>query len=500
MKFNFNDTFDFNQEGKILFLLTKEFLQNKKCDGDCKCGCHNHNENNPYFKGEKNENLIISNPLFGDTSILYGLGEEEKLTNLELEKIGYELCKFLKQRKDEKFILVINGKITCKGELDYQDKSELMLYILNGMQLGDYDFDKYKTKKDNDSKKEKQIFVLTEKENLEKEFKKLEIIKENVFFCRDLVSEPSNVLNPESYAKICESLVESRLEVEVFGEKEMQKLGMNTILTVGQGSNFESKLVILKWKGLEKFENPIAFVGKGITFDSGGINIKPSSGMEEMKGDMAGSATVVSTMKLLAERKAKVNAVGIVALVENMPSGTASKPSDIVKSMSGQTIEILNTDAEGRLILSDSLYYTVAKFNPTTIIDLATLTGAICVALGEGNAGVFTNNDELANEIKNASEKTGENTWRMPLSEIGGYYDKLVDSEIADVKNVGGRDGGAITAAQFLQRFIANHKKWAHIDIAATSFIKKENYFVKKGETGFGVRLLNEIIKDNYEK
>ena len=281
----------------------------------------------------------------------------------------------------------------------------------------------------------------------------------------------------------------------------MKKLGMDALLSVNQGSDNDPYLVVLKWEGAEKNDKPLAFVGKGVTFDSGGLSLKPSSAMEEMKIDMAGSAVVLSLIRLLAQRKAKVNAVGIMPLVENMPSGHAIKVGDIVKSMSGQTIEIMNTDAEGRVILADALYYVATKFNPEIIIDLATLTGAIMVALGDDYAGLFTNNSDLFKELKEAGESTNEKVWRMPLSELGGFYDKQIDSDFADVRNTGKtRDGGSITAAQFLQRFINNHKKWAHIDIASTAYVKQEHFLTPKNATGYGVRLLNELIKNNYEK
>jgi leucyl aminopeptidase len=288
------------------------------------------------------------------------------------------------------------------------------------------------------------------------------------------------------------------VEIEVLDEKQLKKLGAGALLSVGQGSANPSYLVSLKYNGGGK-EAPIAFVGKGVCFDSGGLSLKPSASME-MKCDMSGSAVVVSLIKCLAERKAKVNAVGVVALVENMPSGTATRIQDIVKSMSGQTIEILNTDAEGRMILADALYYTITKFKPQTVIDLATLTGAICISLGERYAGLFTNNDDLQKELQEASRAVQEPVWRMPLNEIGVGYDKLIDSDWADMKNIGGRDAGSITAAQFLQRFINNHTKWAHLDIAATAYVSKSIYFVDKGATGWGVRLLNNLVKNSYEK
>jgi leucyl aminopeptidase len=335
---------------------------------------------------------------------------------------------------------------------------------------------------------------------LQAEFKEKELIAKNVFLCRDLQNEPANVLYPESYVEIIKKEFKGlNVEIEIFDEKKLKEIGAGSLLSVGQGSTNSSYMVVLKYNGGGS-EKPVAFVGKGVCFDSGGLSLKPSSSME-MKMDMSGSAVVVSLLKLLAERKAKVNAVGTVALVENMPSGSASKVQDIVKSMSGQTIEILNTDAEGRLILSDALYYTATTFKPQAMIDLATLTGAICIALGNEYTGLFTNNDDLDNELRLAGKTTGEEVWRMPLGKIGGNYDKLIDSDWADMKNVGGgKDAGSITAAQFLQRFISKNTKWAHLDIAATAWVSKAKYFVNRGATGWGVRILNELVKKNYEK
>ena len=415
-------------------------------------------------------------------------------TKDKLEYIGYSILKYLNSMNIE------SANVIAENDED-------LFKIIEGVELGSYKFDKYFLEKKEDKVKEI-YFVAENKKEMEKKYKDFLLIKENIFLCRNLVNEPSNVINPETYAELCEQLDEYGLEVEILGEDAMAELGMNSLLAVGQGSDFESKLVVLKWNGHNNgFKDPVALVGKGITFDSGGICIKPDDAMYDMKCDMAGSAVVVSTLKLLAQRKAKVNAVGVVALVENMPSGSAVKPGDIVESMSKQTIEILHTDAEGRLVLADALYYAKTMFNPQIIIDLATLTGACCVALGSKNAGFFTNNDKLAKELEKASLDTGEGLWRLPLDELGSAYDKMMDSDVADVKNYSNvRLAGSITAAQFLQRFIDKHKKWAHIDIAGTAFLTsaelyaaKETYTVDNGATGYGVRLLNSLIKDNYE-
>ena len=305
-----------------------------------------------------------------------------------------------------------------------------------------------------------------------------------------------NVLYPETMALKALDLKNLGLTVEVLGEKDMEKLGMGALLGVGQGSIRESKLIILQWSNGPKDQAPIAVVGKGVTFDTGGISIKPSNGMEDMKYDMAGSGVVLGLMKALAMRQAKVNIVGVMGMVENMPSGSAQRPADVVTSMSGQTIEVLNTDAEGRLVLADALWYTQDRFKPQTMINLATLTGAIKVALGEEYAGLFSNNDELSEKLTEAGKIVQEPLWRLPMGEA---YDRDIDSDIADMKNVGsGRGAGSITAAQFLQRFV-NNVPWAHLDIASVAWQKKTHPLTGKGATAFGVRLLNEFIAKNYE-
>ncbi|MBX9575430.1 MAG: leucyl aminopeptidase [Caulobacteraceae bacterium] len=322
-------------------------------------------------------------------------------------------------------------------------------------------------------------------------------VAEAIEFSRDLVSEPANILYPEEYARRVKALETLGLEVEVLGEKELEKLGFRTLLAVGQGSVRDSQVAIMKWNGGNKGDRPIAFVGKGVCFDTGGISIKPAEGMEEMKWDMGGSAAVVGLMHALAGRKAKVNAVGVIGLVENMPDGNAIRPGDVVETLSGQTVEILNTDAEGRLVLADCLWYTQERFKPKFMVDLATLTGAMIVSLGLEYAGVFTNSDELAENIGKAAPKVGENVWRMPIPAI---YERHIDSPIADVKNMGnGRAGGSITAALFLQRF-TNGVPWAHIDIAPTAWVKdSKNPTVPDGAVGWGVRTLDRMVRDAYE-
>ena len=327
-------------------------------------------------------------------------------------------------------------------------------------------------------------------------YDKLSPVAEAVEFARDLVSEPANVLYPVEYANRVKALEKLGLEVEILGEKELEKLGFRTLLAVGQGSVRDSQVAIMKWNGGKKGEQPIAFVGKGVCFDTGGISIKPAEGMEEMKWDMGGAAAVAGLMHALAGRKAKVNAVGVLGLVENMPDGAAQRPGDIVVSMSGQSVEVINTDAEGRLVLADALWYTQERFKPKFMVDLATLTGAMIISLGLDYAGVFSNNDDLADAIVSASKPTGEKTWRMPLPE---EYDRMIDSAAADVKNSSGRTAGSITAALFLQRFV-NNTPWAHIDIAPTAWKKDSKVgTVPDGATGYGVRLLNQMVADRYE-
>ena len=370
--------------------------------------------------------------------------------------------------------------------------------IICGLFLKDYRFEKYKTI----SRKDFKISSLklatklspSEKKDLEKKINSLK----GIFLTRDLVSEPANVLYPSKFVDYCTKLKKEGMKIEVFDEKKLKKIGMNALLGVAQGSVRPARVMIFKWDGDKNSKAPpIAFIGKGVTFDTGGISIKPSSGMEDMKWDMGGAGVVAGLMYSLALRKAKANVIGAVGLVENMPDGNAQRPGDIVKSLSGQTIEVLNTDAEGRLVLADVLWYIKEKFKPKLMIDLATLTGAIIVALGEKYAGLFSNDDELAEKLFAVSKKTKELLWRLPLDD---NFDKLLDCSVADMKNITGtRGAGSITAAQFLKRFVGN-TSWAHLDIAGVTWSKKGTSFARPGGTGFGVRLLDEFIKSYYEK
>ncbi len=368
-----------------------------------------------------------------------------------------------------------------------------------GAVLRAYRFDRYRTKeKPEDKPKLAKVVINHEEQAAAKAaWPALEAIAEGVFVTRDLVSEPANVLTPAEFAKRCEGFSKYGLDVEILGPKEMRKLGFGALLGVAQGSVNEGRFVVMQWhgrKGKGK-SKPVAFVGKGVTFDTGGISIKPAGGMEEMKWDMAGAGTVAGLMVALAGRKAKVDAVGILGLVENMPSGTAQRPGDVVTTYSGQTVEVLNTDAEGRLVLADALWYCQEKFEPRFMVNLATLTGAIVVALGHEHAGLFSNDDELSQRLFAAGTETGEKVWRMPLADA---YDKLLRSDIADMKNIGGRPGGAVTAAQFLQRFV-NGTPWAHLDIAGTAWNSKDGPTIPKGASAFGVRLLDRLVADHFE-
>jgi leucyl aminopeptidase len=438
------------------------------------------------FSGKNNQSHLVSHeesPL-----LIIGAGAEKKLDELELQKIGSRVAAALNGSK------IKNGSVFFESKNSAKDLANIAF----GASLQSYRFTKYfeNKKKDKELKLESISFMASDAAKAQKEFSELKILSENIFFIRDLVSEPSNVLNPESYAEICKTLKKDGLEVQILGEAEMKKLGMGSLLCVGQGSARESKLVVLKWNGGSAKEAPLAFVGKGVTFDTGGISIKPSTNMEDMKTDMAGSAVVVGLLRNLAQRKAKVNVVGVVGLVENMPSGTAIKPGDVVTSMSGQTIEVINTDAEGRLVLADALHYTNTKFKPKFIVDLATLTGAIVVALADAYAGLFSNDDELAKKIESCGTKTGERAWRLPLGE---EYDEMINSDIADMKNVGsGRGAGSTTAAQFLKRFVGE-TKWAHLDIAGVAWKGKGDAMAVKGATGYGLRLLDALVR-TYEK
>ena len=444
------------------------------------------------FEGKKGQSLEILAPAGGslDRILLAGTGKE--FGELEQQALGGDVYGKLKNSGSAEATVIVDAGA--------KDLTAAAANVALGARLASYRFDKYLTKQNNGNDDGKPTLKamnigVSGAAAAKKAYGPMDKIADGVFFTRDLVSEPGNVIYPESLAEQCKELAKLGVKVEILDEKKMAKLGMNALLGVGLGSERESRIVVMSWNGAAKSKKPVAFVGKGVTFDTGGISLKPGPGMEEMKWDMGGSGTVIGLMKALAGRKAKANVVGLVGLVENMPDGKAQRPGDIVKSMSGQTIEILNTDAEGRLVLADVLWYCQDKYKPQFIVDLATLTGAIIIGLGHEYAGMFANDDKLAEQLFAAGTATEEKVWRMPLHD---NYDKKIKSDAADMKNIGGRDAGSITAAQFLQRYV-NKTPWAHLDIAGVAWSKEAKPTVPKGATGFGVRLLDRFIADNYE-
>ena len=411
---------------------------------------------------------------------------KKNLKNSEIENLGAEFYGRINYGKSSSYF-VISDSVISKNK-------NFIAHFLHGLKLKSYEFKKYKTKK---NERIISLTVLGRNKPSSQNQIKFKALEEGTYFARDLVSEPGNILHPDEYAKRLIKLKKDGLKINIYDEKKMKKLGMHSLLGVGQGSIRGSYLVTMEWNGAKNNSKPLAFVGKGVCFDTGGYSLKPAKFMEDMTYDMAGSATVVGLMKNFALRKAKINAVGVVGLVENMVSGNAQRPGDIVKSYSGQTIEILNTDAEGRLVLADALTFTEKKYKPKFIIDLATLTGAIIVCLGSEYAGLFSNDDNLSKQIFDAGEKVDEKVWRMPLHK---NYDKLINSKNADMQNINYVGGaGSTTAAQFLQRFILNKTPWAHLDIAGMAFSKYGGALNSGGATGFGVRLLNQLVEENYE-
>ena len=412
---------------------------------------------------------------------------KKNIKNFEIENLGGEVYERINLGKNCEYLVHLEN-ITSNHK-------NFIGYFLHGLKLKSYEFNKYK------SKKNTRLININVFGNKNKpsayNLLKFKALEEGTFYTRDLVSEPGNILHPDEYAKRLSSLKKYGLKVNIYDEKKLKKLGMNALLGVGQGSVRGSYLVTIEWNGLKNNSKPLAFIGKGVCFDTGGYSLKPAKFMEDMTYDMAGSAVVAGLMKNLALRKAKINAVGVVGLVENMVSGNAQRPGDIVKSFSGKTIEILNTDAEGRLVLADAITFTEKKFKPKFMVDLATLTGAIIVSLGSEYAGLFSNDDKLSNQLIEAGIKVEEKLWRMPLHK---NYDKLINSKNADMQNINYVGGaGSTTAAQFLQRFILNKTPWAHLDIAGMAFSKYGGALNSGGATGYGVRLLNKLIEDNYE-
>ncbi|MDP2205538.1 MAG: leucyl aminopeptidase [Alphaproteobacteria bacterium] len=451
------------------------------------------------FTGKKAQMLAIPGPegISAKHIIVAGLGKPSDLGTLCFEKIGSTLAAQLNTRKSA-VADVSFPEEEAKASKISADAAAAHLAL--GALLNTYRFDKYLTKEPKDKKPTLKSVQLTVKDaaKTRKAFSGAQKIAEGAFLTRDLVSEVPNVLYPESFAAIIKKeLAPLGIEVKILTDKDMKKLGMGAILAVGQGSARLPRLVSMEYKGGKKGQRPVAFVGKGVTFDTGGISLKPGPGMEEMKWDMAGAGTVVGLMKALASRGAKANVIGIVGLAENMPSGNAYRPGDIVTSMSGQTIEVHNTDAEGRLVLCDALWYVQQKFKPTHIVDLATLTGAVIIALGHEYAGLFSNDDALAWDLVSAGRETGEPAWYMPMNDA---WDKAIDSPAADMKNIsGGRDAGSAIGAHFLKRFIQDGVKWAHLDIAGVAWSSKDRTGVPKGASSFGVRLLDRYVANNWE-
>ena len=441
-------------------------------------------------------NDLLKNSDLKKNMFFYEINSKKKIILISIKK---DLKSFDQENLGAEFYGRINHGKNCEYFLNSDTvigkDDNFISYFLHGLKLKSYSFKKYKTKKDI---RLISINVLGKKNKPSNQNQlKFNALEEGTFYARDLVSEPGNILHPDEYAKRINSLKKDGLKINIYDKKKLKKLGMNALLGVGMGSIKGSYLVTMEWNGAKNSSKPLAFVGKGVTFDTGGYSLKPARFMEDMTYDMAGSAAVVGLMKSLALRKAKINAVGVVGLVENMVSGDAQRPGDIVKSYSGKTIEVLNTDAEGRLVLADALTFTEKKFKPKFMIDLATLTGAIIVSLGSEYAGLFSNDDKLSKQILNAGKKVEEKLWRMPLHQ---NYDKLINSKNADMQNINYVGGaGSTTAAQFLQRFILNKTPWAHLDIAGMAFSKYGGALNSGGATGFGVRLLNQLIEENYE-
>ena len=487
---NFTNKFDNNCENLGFFIPEDKLsLKTSKIDEGKK------DKINKFLKRiEKNKDKKKLHSFdISDTQRCFVIILGEKLINFELNNLGGSFKNLIGSHKNLKSISMFISENVKNKKLSNE---ELISEFLYGYNLKSYSFEKYKSKKKTDTSIKIDVCV-DKTDKFKKEFQSFSSVKDGVFLARDLVSEPPNELNPKHYTEEILKLTKLGLKIEVFGEKDLKKMGMNSLLGVGQGSSNETFLVTIKWNGKKEKGKPLCFVGKGVCFDTGGISLKPARFMEEMKYDMGGSAVVVGLMKTLALRKAKVNAVGVVGLVENMPGSNAQRPGDIVKSYSGKTIEVLNTDAEGRLVLADALAYAEKEFKPKFIIDLATLTGAIIIALGEEYAGLFSNDDKLSEQLFKIGNTINEKVWRLPLHK---NYDKLMNSKYADVQNINYAGGaGSITAAQFLQRFVNKEIPWVHLDIAGMAFSKKAASINSGGATGFGVRLLNDIIRKHYE-
>ena len=493
MKFNFNSEFS-RDKGVLLFVCVRNepmhrYLTNldKKNSNYIKQAMKVVNFN---YKENNELDLILPKGSKSDRIIILGVNKNSSFSDIDLGKLGSTITTILNNKKIKEASLILNDKTFNANEV------ALLLY---GITLNTYRFNKYFS----DKKKIRENFLETinlfsaNYKNIKNEWKRFNAIKEGVFLTRDLVSEPSNNLTPLLLSKEALKLRKTGLKVEQLDEKKLKQLKMGALLGVAQGSANKPYVVTLEWRGNKSKKNmDYTFVGKGVTFDTGGISIKPSGGMEEMKYDMGGSAVVLGLMKALALRKTKANVSGVIGLVENMPSGTAQRPGDVVKSMSGQTIEVINTDAEGRLVLADILWYAQQKFQPKKIVDLATLTGAIIVSIGQEKAGMFSNNKDFADELTKLGLKVGEEVWNMPVDDS---YEKDIRSDIADMKNVGsGRGAGSTAGAIFLKRFIKN-TIWMHLDIAGVTWAKSDRPMTPKGGSGFGVRLLDELVFKNFK-
>ena len=442
------------------------------------------------FKGKSLSALALPAPagLDADRLLVIGLGSEKDRAKIDWPALGGFTASKVSARNAHVALTIGDLDVTAENAADFA----------LGARLRHYSFDRYKTKKKpegEDAKSTSLTLMVADVPAAEAAAKISEAVSDGVILARELVNEPPNVLHPEEFARRAEQLTKLGVEVEVLGPAKLAALGMGALLAVARGSVKEPRVVVMRWNGGEAGEAPIAFIGKGVCFDSGGISIKSAGGMEDMKGDMGGAACVVGTMHALAARKAKVNVIGAIGIVENMPDGDAYRPGDIVTSMSGQTIEVINTDAEGRLVLADVIWHIQGAYKPKFMIDLATLTGAIIVALGQDIAGMFSNDDALSAKITAAGEATGEAVWRMPLIPA---YDKAIDSKFADMKNSGGRHGGAATAASFLKRYV-NDVPWAHLDIAGVAMSSSSSEINRSWGAGWGVRLLDRLVRDNYE-
>jgi len=426
-----------------------------------------------------------------DRLIVVGTGKTSDLREKDWLRLGGTVMGALGKAKAVTVVLELPGgeKVTAAQAADFA----------LGMRLRGYSFDKYKTPKDDNGNSAQTVDIaiaVADFAAARSAWASLSGVAAGVLLARDLVNEPANVLGPVEFAGRAGELAKLGVEIEVLGEKELKKLKMAALLGVSQGSVRPPRVVIMRWNGGKPKDQPVCFIGKGVVFDTGGISIKPAAGMEDMKGDMGGAAAVTGLMHALAARKAKTNAIGIIGLVENMPDGAAQRPGDIVTAMDGKTIEIINTDAEGRLVLADLIAYAEGRFKPRFMIDLATLTGAVIIALGHHHAGLFASDDALATALSVAGESTGELVWRLPL---GPDYDKLIDSKFADMKNTGGRAAGSITGAQFIKRFVKD-TPWAHLDIAGTAMESPQTEINKSWASGWGVRLLDRLVRDKYER